>query len=229
MAGERRYRIGVFKGSVDRGSPSPEVANVLDETARACERLGHHVEEIPIPFTAQIAEDFLDYYASIFFSMTRFGKLFFDFSFDARKVEPFSAEFAARFRKHMLRYPLVLKRLRQAKVVTDRIYQNFDITLCPTVSTPPPRNGFLLDPTDGTDAIVQRMLEFAPFTALQNITGEPAISLPLGLSGDGLPIGMHFSTRYGEDETLLKLAYALEEDSGWNNRKQLADHRKSKV
>jgi len=61
------------------------------------------------------------------------------------------------------------------------------------------------------------MTEFAPFAALQNITGEPAISLPLGTGDNGLPIGMQFSAGYGEDKTLLELAYELEEAKAWKH------------
>ena len=65
--------------------------------------------------------------------------------------------------------------------------------------------------------MVKNMTEFAPFAALQNITGEPAISLPMGTSDNGLPIGMQFSAGYGEDKTLLELAYELEEAKAWKH------------
>jgi amidase len=53
-------------------------------------------------------------------------------------------------------------------------------------------------------------VDWVAFTPLQNVTGDPAISLPLGQSASGLPIGMMFSAQLGHDATLLELAYELE-------------------
>ena len=76
--------------------------------------------------------------------------------------------------------------------------------------------------------MVRNMMEFAPFAALQNITGEPAISLPMGTSDNGLPIGMQFSAGYGEDKTLLELAFELEEAKAWKHIHEMAANKKTK-
>lgn len=214
--GSTRYRIGFVRAAMTGLALDPEVNRVLEDTARHCAGLGHYVEEVASPFDSGMADDFLDYYASLFFGMTRLGRVLMGPGFAARKVERFTDEFAARFRRRIWRYPLVLNRLRQARAVTERLYQNYDLLLCPTLSAPPPKNGTLLDTSQGSEAIVQRMLTFAPYTAVQNITGEPAISLPLGRSAQGLPIGMQFAARYGNDASLLRLAFELESAVGWS-------------
>jgi Asp-tRNA(Asn)/Glu-tRNA(Gln) amidotransferase A subunit family amidase len=56
---------------------------------------------------------------------------------------------------------------------------------------------------------------YLPVTPLQNATGQPAISLPLAMSKAGLPIGMHFAGRFGDETTLLRLAGQLEKASPW--------------
>jgi amidase len=56
-------------------------------------------------------------------------------------------------------------------------------------------------------------VDWVAFTPLQNVTGDPAVSLPLAESANGLPIGMMFSARLGREATLLELAYELEEAS----------------
>ena len=56
------------------------------------------------------------------------------------------------------------------------------------------------------------------YTPPQNFTGQPSISLPLGQGDNGLPVGMMFSGRYGDEATLLRLSAALEEAMPWHNR-----------
>jgi len=64
----------------------------------------------------------------------------------------------------------------------------------------------------------RRMWSFAPFTQLQNVTGQPAISLPLHWTAEGLPVGAQVIGRLGEDFTLIQLASQLEEAAPWSHR-----------
>ena len=61
------------------------------------------------------------------------------------------------------------------------------------------------------ETLFSRLRNYACFTPLNNATGSPAMSLPLGATSDGLPLGVHFSGRHGEERTLLELAYELEQ------------------
>ena len=62
---------------------------------------------------------------------------------------------------------------------------------------------------------------YAPFTALQNATGQPAISIPLHRTSDGLPIGVQFVGRFGDEQLLLQLAAQLEQAKPWNKHKPI--------
>ena len=62
-------------------------------------------------------------------------------------------------------------------------------------------------------------MEFSPYTALYNITGQPSMSVPLHWTPDGLPIGVMFSGRFGEDAVLFRLAAQLERARPWIDRK----------
>ena len=63
--------------------------------------------------------------------------------------------------------------------------------------------------------MIDRLVEWVAFTPLQNATGEPAISLPMAQSADGLPIGMMFGAPLGHERRLLELAYELEASQPW--------------
>jgi amidase len=90
----------------------------------------------------------------------------------------------------------------------------FDVLVTPTLATPPPRLGYLTDPEAGR----LRLLQTMPFTAQFNVTGQPAISLPLHWSSDGLPIGIQFVARYAGEGVLLRLAAQLEQAAPWRDR-----------
>ena len=62
------------------------------------------------------------------------------------------------------------------------------------------------------------LIDYVPFTAMQNVTGQPAINLPLHWNENGLPIGVQFVGRFGDELTLLKLAGELEKAAPWADR-----------
>ena len=83
----------------------------------------------------------------------------------------------------------------------------------PTLAMPPPELGFI-GPDVPFDTALERLKWFVPFTPVQNISGNPAISLPLAWSESGLPIGIQFESAMGTERTLLELALELEDATG---------------
>ena len=71
---------------------------------------------------------------------------------------------------------------------------------------------------DDLDAYADRLWRFASFTYQFNITGQPAMSVPLHWNGGNLPIGVQFVSRYGDEATLFQLAGQLERASPWQDR-----------
>ncbi|MGR8918671.1 MAG: amidase family protein, partial [Gammaproteobacteria bacterium] len=97
-------------------------------------------------------------------------------------------------------------------------FERYDAWLTPTVTrTPPPLGWFDFDPAHPRRATA-RLESFPRFTAFANVTGHPGISLPLAWSEDGLPIGIHFTGRYGDEATLLRIAGQLEAARPWHER-----------
>jgi len=96
----------------------------------------------------------------------------------------------------------------------------YDILITPTVAQLPLRHGTLDydEPGHTSRSWIRRILEFGPFTAPFNISGHPAISLPLGQSREGLPIGVQLVAAAGRDDLLLQVAAQLEQALPWAGR-----------
>lgn len=97
-------------------------------------------------------------------------------------------------------------------------HTRYDVWLTPTLASPPPLLGHFDTPDDPMLGF-QRAAEFVPFTPLFNATGQPAMSVPLYWNGEGLPIGVHFAARFGDEATLFRLAAQLEEARPWAGRR----------
>ncbi len=95
----------------------------------------------------------------------------------------------------------------------------YDVYLTPVMTAPPAPIGHIdpvnLDPKE----VSKRQGKLYPYTAQFNITGQPSLSLPMGMSSDGLPIGMQFTARYADEATLFRLAAQLEEANPWIGRR----------
>jgi amidase len=108
---------------------------------------------------------------------------------------------------------LAILRLRRVRRRTAQLFATYDAVLTPTLADQTPRIGYLA-PTD-YHQVIDRLIDWVSFTPLQNVTGEPAISLPLAQSADGMPVGMMLSADIGQEALLLELAYELEEARPW--------------
>jgi amidase len=94
---------------------------------------------------------------------------------------------------------------------------DFDVLVTPTVGAPPPRLGWFTEA--GPDAEGERIVSFIPYTAQFNMTGQPAVSLPLHWSADELPVGVQFVAAYGREDLLVRLAAQLEKAAPWVDRR----------
>ncbi|MFT3765415.1 MAG: amidase [Minicystis sp.] len=119
-----------------------------------------------------------------------------------------------------------------------RLHETYDLVLTPTLGKAPVPHGALF--AKGLEAQVQELVakhslslalklpgvldkaikraySFAPFTMIANVTGQPSMSVPLHVSGEGLPIGVCFSARFGDEATLFRLAAQLEKARPWKD------------
>jgi amidase len=211
--GRQRLRIAVLTRSVQREC-SPEVRELTLKTAGLLEELGHrveHIDEPPVP--ASFADDFVLYWGILAMAMVRAGRRAFGETFDRTRLDSLTLGLDRHTSRNVHRLPLAIVRLRRLRRRTARFFATYDAVLTPTVADETPRVGYLA-PTD-YQQVIDRLISWVAFTPLQNVTGEPAISLPLAQSADGMPVGMMLAADTGQEALLLELAYELEEARPW--------------
>ncbi len=209
-----RLTIAVMTGSLLRQA-APEVCALTLKTAALLDELGHRVEPLdrpPVP--ASFADDFVLYYALLSWALVHSGPRLFGTSFDRTKLDNLTLGFERHAGRNLHRIPLAVGRLATVRRRTSRLFDSYDVVLTPTLADPPPRVGHF-DPTADYQQIIDRLIDWVAFTPLQNVTGDPAISLPLGQSSTGLPVGMMLTAARGRERQLLHLAYELEQAQPW--------------
>ncbi|SRX95892.1 amidase [Mycobacterium leprae TN] [Mycobacterium shimoidei] len=211
--GKQRLKVAVITRSIQREC-SRELRELTLKTAGLLEELGHHVEHLekpPVP--SNFVTDFVSYWALLAFGQIQVSRREFA-DFDRARLDNLTLGLARHARRNLHRLPLAVMRLRGVRRHTARLAQTYDVVLTPTLADPPPPIGHL-DPTAEYEQVMDRLKDWVAYTPLHNVTGEPAISLPLAQSADGLPVGMMFSADIGQEARLLELAYELEEARPW--------------
>ncbi len=211
--GRARLRIAVVTDGIGR-SASPEVVDLTLRTAALLEDLGHDVTLIENPVPDSMREDFLIYWSMLALFMVRTGKRAFGRTWDAGQLDNLTQGLASHSARRLHRLPGAIRRLRGMTRFSRDFYADRDVLLTPTLATGTPKIGHLA-PTQDYDTIMGRLLDWVAFTPFQNVTGDPAISLPLATAADGLPQGMMLAAGWGREDTLLELAHELEEASPW--------------
>ncbi|MBN1381897.1 MAG: amidase [Deltaproteobacteria bacterium] len=100
-----------------------------------------------------------------------------------------------------------------------QFFADIDLFLTPTLGEPPVPLGTFDSPPEDPTKGWRRSGRFAPFTPICNATGQPAMSVPLYWSAEGLPIGVHFMGPFGNETVLFRLASQLEKARPWKNRR----------
>jgi amidase/6-aminohexanoate-cyclic-dimer hydrolase len=204
------------------GTPlDPACRTAAVEAAKLCESLGHHVEEKRIPIdNAAMRRAFL---TVINVSIARtladaaagLGREVTD-----KDVEPVTWSMSRQgVATNAVSYSQAIMASHQVGLAMARFHENYDVVLSPTLGKPPVPLGILsLSPRSMAD-FGREIVEFGPYTALYNVTGQPSMSVPLHWTADGLPVGVMFSGRFGDEATLLRLAAQLEKARPWAMRK----------
>jgi amidase len=232
-------RIGYSTSSAINPHPDPEAVAAVEKAAELLSDLGHHVDEVQPPYDdAALARDFVallfaDLYRQVADIKQRSRCRDSDFESDTLAV----AELA---RAAGLLAPMrALENRNRYTHSLATFHDRYDYFLTPTVATPPlavgatttsralqtasrviskMHAGKVLELTGILDEVIDENLAWVPYTQLANLTGRPAISVPLHWTDAGLPLGAQFVGRLGADGDLLQLAAQLEEAHPWSHR-----------
>lgn len=236
-----RLRIGLCTASAITPEPHPEALAAARNTADLLRRLGHEVVELDrAPFDDEaLARDFLTtWFAHAAYEVDEAKRRS---GADDSAFEPDTLVMAALGRATR---PVELIRATEDRHRHTRRLAEFhathDLLLTPTTATPPPRVGELDLPapvrraqralvrakgagllrfTPIVDQMIRQHLGWVPYTQLANLTGRPAMSVPLHWTEQGLPIGSQLVGRLGSEGTLLRLAAQLEREQPWGDRR----------
>ncbi len=207
--GRKRLSIALVTESIGGRKTDEETAQTLLHTAGLLEELGHTVVPVPAPVPDSFEDDFLLYWSSLALAISRTGKHLFNKTYDRSRNDNLTQGLARHAARNAWKLPLAVTRLNLSYRRSRRFYTEHDAVLTPTLSRVTPELGWL-DPSQSYETVMGHLLEWVSFTPLQNATGDPAISLPMGTSGEGLPIGVQLAAQRGHDRRLLQVAYELE-------------------
>jgi amidase len=102
---------------------------------------------------------------------------------------------------------------------TGRFHRRYDVLLTPALATPPVKLGYLDMMMEDVDECWRRIERFTPFTVWFNMTGQPAMTLPVGETAAGLPPAVQAVARFGDEATLFRLAAQIEAARSWFHRR----------
>ncbi|HUA24885.1 MAG TPA: amidase [Steroidobacteraceae bacterium] len=211
-------RIG-FSTHSPTGSPvDAECAAAVRRAALLCESLGHSVEESALDYDAHAVRSAWRLIAGVSTA------LYVRNAEEARSspsltglLEPVNAAWVAQAERYSaLDFAQAIDEVRRAGRSVGRSFERFDVFLTPCAAAPPPLLGVLAGLDEDLDAFYERFWNHGPFTAIYNVTGCPAMSVPLGSSAAGLPLGAHFGAALGQDGVLFALAGQLERARPWS-------------
>ena len=215
-----RLRIAFSDDPVQSTEVDADCKVAVREIAKLCEDLGHHVEEAkPIVDADKYGKFFTTIWVGMVAWMIRDWE-----RRTGRKPEPELFErhtwkmYSIDAKTHPSDFILAMHDMHLFAREIAPFFETYDVLLTPTLTRPPPPLGwFDFDPKHPHQA-TERMEQFPRFTMIGNITGQPAISLPLCWNDAGLPIGIHLMGRYGDEATLFRIASQLETAKPWAHR-----------
>jgi amidase len=208
---KRRLRIAFTTTSCNGVEPHPDVKAAVKASAKLCESLGHTIVPAQNSVSGEaFYEAFLVVWSSLPAMLARRAQ--------SNLFEPYTLELADYFMKLPPdALPKAWAMFKETEAQVDAFMANYDAWLTPVLALPPVRLGELA-PTLDLKTLSERRMYYVVYTQIHNVAGTPAMSLPLGMSQDGLPIGSQFAAAKGREDLLYALAYELEAAQPWASR-----------
>jgi amidase len=216
-----RLRIA-FTTRAATGVPiHPDCVAGVDAAARLCEELGHEVVEgAPEVSGDLVARCFTALWSAGCAAPLEGMALLTGTPPSPDQLEPLTFALYNMGRSVTApQYLLALQTLQGISRQVARFFLDVDVWLTPTLAEPPVVLGTFDSPPEDSLRGFTRSASFVPFTPICNITGQPGMSVPLHWTAEGLPVGVHFVGRFGDEATLFRLAAQLEAAQPWASRR----------
>jgi len=214
---KQRLRIAFSTRSYTGGAPHPDVEAAAQRAARLCADLGHEVvEAAPAIDGGQYIDAFMTVWSSFAAGVRKIAE---QRGLDpAAVLEPWTLGLAALYnRKPAGAMEAAIAHFARVQHAYDAFFERYDVLLTPTLAAPPVRVGEQA-PTIEYASLYERVLDWVDYTPVHNGAGNAAMSVPLGTSSMGLPIGVQFAAPQGGERRLFELAYELEAAAPWGGR-----------
>jgi Asp-tRNA(Asn)/Glu-tRNA(Gln) amidotransferase A subunit family amidase len=216
-----RLRIALVTRPLSGAAVAAECRDAVLDAARLLEDLGHVVEPatLPVDFEAtnagMLATLCVSTLAALQDRAATVGR-----PWTERDVEPVTWRLAEMGRTiDGVAYARARSAFDAAGLAMARFHQTYDLVLQPTLAQPPVPIGVLSLSPASFDDYVRDVTAFGPFTALYNMTGQPAMSVPLHWTRDALPVGVMIAAPYGDEALLFRVAAQLEQARPWRDRR----------
>jgi amidase/6-aminohexanoate-cyclic-dimer hydrolase len=214
-----RLRIAFTDRSPYGEAIDPEIATAVREVAAMLAKLGHHVEERAPTLAADPAAVMTvivgaNTALTVRQAEARFGRKMTGDDFEVLTLA------SAHNAQHTSATDYVAAQLAAFQIsrgLAD-FFETCDVLLCPTLCSPPLRIGELNTMSEDLSHIAPILRRYMPATAMFNMSGQPAMSVPLAWNKAGLPLGMMFSAKLGDEGTLFRLASQLEQERPWKDK-----------
>jgi amidase len=216
-----KLRIGFAATKLDGSAYDPECLAAVAHSAKLCKALGHRVEQAsPVIDMGQMTECFVALWTSGLAMQVDWLAAMTGKKPGTRTLEGLTLGlYEAGKQVSAAQYLGAVAGMQTMARHVAAWHETYDVWITPTLGKPPvPLGSFDLNERDPRKGFGP-MVDYVPFTALQNATGQPAINLPLYMSEGGLPVGVQFVGRVGEEALLLQLASALEKADPWAKRR----------
>jgi len=217
-----KLKIALLTNSAIGGDFHPEVEKVVRRTAEVCTELGHSVKEVKINDIAGLKPQlFIDSFLNIWSTIA--GTILKTVSLRAGGLEREWVEdltwglYQKSNELSAIDYKMSHDVIEQFGRNFNHFMNNYDAILTATVPDPPFKLGEVNPTYEEPLKNFDKVFRYGSLTAMSNASGNPAMSVPLGLGRGGLPIGTQFIGRFGDEATLFRIASQLEKTIQWNS------------
>ncbi|MEU9128386.1 amidase [Kitasatospora sp. NPDC048540] len=217
-----RLRIAYTARTPDGSPGHPDCVAALDDAVALCEELGHELTEADLPgLTPAVGAAIGTVFDAATAWIVRYWVRRLGREPAEDELEPLTRAYrAAGERVGAADYLLAVEDLQAFARVVAAFLARFDLWLTPTMSTPPVPLGEITSTEDDPLRAARNGGRTVAYPAVvANLTGNPAMSVPLWWNPAGLPVGVHFLGRFGDEATLLRLAAQLEAARPWSRRR----------